>query len=177
MTDELGNPPISPLTKGGASGGGSHFDKDAVEKRGLIWNGFSLPYNCENVGHCRSLRKNMTPAEKKLWFGFLRGYKYRFLRQRPIDHYIADFYCAKLKLVIEIDGMHHSTVQQQYDSDRTEILKIYGLRIVRFTNDEVMNHFEMICRRIQAISLTPLAKGGAAGGGSHLTRVTVASFT
>jgi len=51
----------------------------------------------------------MTPAEKKLWYSYLRDFKFRVLRQKPINNFIVDFYCAKLKLVIEIDGDSHFT--------------------------------------------------------------------
>ena len=54
--------------------------------------------------HARALRKNMTKEERHLWYDFLRDYPLRFMRQRPIDRYIVDFYCAKAKLVIELDG-------------------------------------------------------------------------
>jgi very-short-patch-repair endonuclease len=70
----------------------------------LIDSDFHLPYNPKLVERAKNLRKNMTPAEKKLWYSYLRNFKFRVLRQKPIDNFIVDFYCAKLKLVIEIDG-------------------------------------------------------------------------
>jgi very-short-patch-repair endonuclease len=120
-----------------------HFDGDSVRKRGLASNGYHLPYNPNNVKYAKTLRRNMTPAEKKLWYEFLRNFKYRVLRQRPIDHYIADFYCSKLRLVIELDGLHHylDLEQKKYDQRRTNILALYGLRILRFTNDQVLYGF------------------------------------
>lgn len=100
------------------------------------------------------MRQNPTPAEKKLWQGYLRTFKFRILRQRPIDHFIVDFYCATLKLVIEIDGESHSTDQgKAYDVERTRILEGYGLRVVRFRNDEVLDHFESVCQRIDEIAI------------------------
>lgn len=160
---ELTIPP-TPLSKGGAEGGGMSaganggrvslcVTKESIYKRGLTWNGSHLPYNSANVDNARALRKNMTPAEKKLWYGFLRNFKYRVLRQRPIDHYIADFYCAKLRLVIEVDGIQHRFQQKEYDKKRTAILMIYGLNIVRFSNDEVMNDFENVCKQIDSIKI------------------------
>jgi very-short-patch-repair endonuclease len=68
-----------------------------------------LPYEEWLVPRSRQLRKKLTPMEKKLWHGFLRSFRYRVLRQRPIDRYIVDFYCAKLKLVIEVDGESHTS--------------------------------------------------------------------
>jgi len=65
---------------------------------------FHLPYNPKLIPIAKQLRKNPTPAEKKLWQDFLRNFPLRVLRQIPIDNFIVDFYCAALLLVIEIDG-------------------------------------------------------------------------
>src|SRR3989304_6174851 len=70
-----------------------------AKERNLITTGYHLPYNPGLVGRARELRQNMPPAEKQLWFKFLRHFKYRFHRQRPVDHYIVDFYCPELRLV------------------------------------------------------------------------------
>ena len=92
----------------------------------------------------------MTPAEKRLWYGYLRTFKFRVLRQRPIDNFIVDFFCAGLKLVIEVDGESHFTNEgKDYDWERTQILKGYGLKVLRFTNDEVLQDWEGVCRRIE----------------------------
>ena len=167
-------PPLSPIKKGDASSEGinspnlgaesgiipptkhtenrenAYFDKESVRKRGLTWNGTHLPYNSNNVDRARAMRREMTPAEKKLWYGFLRNFKYRVLRQRPIDHYIADFYCAKLKLVIELDGRHHLNTTE-YDNKRTNILQLYGLRIIRFTNEQILTDLANVCKQIEEI--------------------------
>lgn len=112
---------------------------------------FHLPYNPELVAKARELRKNMTVAERKLWYGYLRNFKFRVLRQRPIAYFIVDFYCAALKLVIEVDGDSHFTAEgQAYDAKRTEILEGYGLRVIRFTNDEVLHSFEGVCQYIES---------------------------
>jgi very-short-patch-repair endonuclease len=95
------------------------------------------------------MRRNPTPAEKKLWEEYLKTFPHRVLRQRPIENFIVDFYCAALRLVIEIDGaVHFSESAQTYDTERTIELEKYGLRIIRFTNDEVMNNFEDVCQQI-----------------------------
>ncbi|MBD2515624.1 DUF559 domain-containing protein [Nostoc sp. FACHB-973] len=74
------------------------------------------------------------------------------LRQKPIDHFIVDFYCAQLKLVIEIDGDSYFTEDGQvYDQDRTQRLEGYGLKVVRFTNDRVLNLFEAVCHQLSKI--------------------------
>ncbi len=100
-----------------------------------------LPYNKNLVPRAKELRKNMTLAEKKLWYDYLRDFKYRIHRQRPIDNFIVDFYCPQLKLVIEIDGDSHYTENaQEYDRQRTEILQGYGLKVIRFNNHEVLDN-------------------------------------
>ena len=115
-------------------------------------NNFYLPYNSDLVEKAKQLRKNMTAAEKKLWYGYLRTFKFRVLRQRPIAFFIVDFYCAALKLVIEVDGDSHFTeVGKAYDAERTRILEDYGLKVIRFTNDEVLNNFEGVCQRIESL--------------------------
>lgn len=73
------------------------------------------------------------------------------LRQCPIDNFIVDFYCAALKLVIEVDGEGHFTEEgQASDRDRTQILEGYGLTVIRFTNEQVLNEFEGVCEQIEA---------------------------
>ncbi len=140
----------------------SPFDPSVIASRGLITTGFHLPYNPNLIGHARELRKNMTPAEKRLWYGCLRTFPYRVLRQRPIDNYIVDFYCPALRLVIEIDGESHFTEDgKEFDGRRTEVLTAYGLRVVRFTNREVMRDVAAVCASLhELIPPTPLCKGG-----------------
>ncbi|MEQ9669924.1 endonuclease domain-containing protein [Coleofasciculus sp. G2-EDA-02] len=113
---------------------------------------FYLPYNPQLVARAKELRHNPTPAEKKLWQGYLRNFPFRVLRQRPIDQFIVDFYCAALRLVIEVDGDSHFTPEGQvYDQERTDVLEGYGLRVIRFANFEVMSYFEGVCRRIDEL--------------------------
>ena len=121
-----------------------------------------LPYNPQLVERAKTLRKNMTKAEKKLWYDYLRTFQFRVHRQRPIDNFIVDFYCPNLSLVIEVDGESHSTdLAQNYDRERTQILEGYGLTIIRFTNQEVLNDFEGVCATIEElIPPTPLKKRG-----------------
>lgn len=95
----------------------------------------SLEYNAKNIILAKNLRKNATPQENRLWYDFLSKYKVRFQRQKTIDNFIADFYCHKAKLIIEIDGSQHLTESgQEKDNFRTEILKEYDLKVIRFTN-------------------------------------------
>ena|ERR1700741_3038347 len=124
-----------------------------LRQRGLITTGFHLPYDPKLKDRARILRKNMTPPEKRLWNEFLRNLDFPVLRQKPIDHYIVDFYCPKLKLVIEVDGDSHCTkVGKEYDEVRTSILEGYGLYVLRVTNDEVMQKLETVIKRIQQFS-------------------------
>jgi very-short-patch-repair endonuclease len=91
--------------------------------------------------NAKKLRENPTEAEKLLWLALksnqVDGYKFR--RQHPISLYITDFYCHKLKLVIEIDGGYHLTKKQQVlDKERTNAIEFQGLKEIRFTNEEVL---------------------------------------
>ena len=100
-------------------------------------------------GRARELRKNMTPWEKKLWYQFLRGAPVRFQRQKPIGNYIVDFYCSAKKLVIEVDGGQHYEVDGQlYDQQRTEVLRRYGIKVLRFSNLEIQENFPGVCETI-----------------------------
>lgn len=113
---------------------------------------YYLPYNKNLVERAKELRKNMTVAEKAIWHKYLRNFPYRVLRQRPIDNFIVDFYCPQLKLVIEIDGdTHFSENAQNYDAERTTVLESYGLKVIRFTNDEVLTNLEGVCREIEGL--------------------------
>ncbi len=126
------------------------WNKDVLKSRGLVCTGFHLPYNPDLMKRAKWMRKNMTDAENKLWSDFLQNHKFRILRQRPIDNYIVDFYCPKTRVVIEIDGDdHYSKSGVEYDKERTSILEGYGLQVIRFTNDEVMNQFRDVCKKIE----------------------------
>ena len=120
-----------------------------TREQNFIKTAYHLPYNPKLIEKAKELRKNMTPAEKKLWNNYLKTLKTRFLRQKPIDNFIVDFYCAKLKLVIEIDGETHFTDEAKiYDSQRTLILQGYELQVIRFTNQQVFKNFEGVCEYI-----------------------------
>ena len=122
---------------------------------------YFLPYNPKLIEKAKKLRKNMTPAESKLW-KFLRTFPLKMWRQKPISHFIVDFYCPKLKLVIEIDGESHFTEEgKAYDRKRTKILESYELRVIRFTNHQVLHDFEDVCQQIMGfIPPSPPFKGG-----------------
>jgi very-short-patch-repair endonuclease len=129
-----------------------NWDNESLKRRRLITTGFHLPYNPDLLDSARSLRKNLTVAERMLWRGFFKNFKYRVLRQRPIDNFIVDFYCPKMKLVIEIDGATHFTEEGKgLDQERTGILEAYGLRVIRFSNQDVIEHFSHVCETIDSM--------------------------
>ena len=118
-------------------------------------------YNTELKEFARQNRKQMTPPEKKLWHKILKVgdlAEYKFLRQKPLGNYIADYYCSELKLVIELDGMSHNE-KLEYDARRTADLERLGLRVVRYLNTDVIKnaegvyeHLLMIIKEIKAQS-------------------------
>ncbi len=107
----------------------------------------------------RSFRKNMTPAERRLWYDYCCPSQWRFYRQRPIDRFIVDFYCSKAKLVIELDGAPHFTTDgHQYDVLRSDMIERYGLRVVRFTNRQVLEEFSAVCASIDSMILSRVSE-------------------
>lgn len=107
------------------------------------------PYNRKNIPLAISLRKKMTPWESRLWYQFLRAYPIRFQRQKAIGNYIVDFYCAKARLVIELDGGGHYTDEQQAaDAVRTQALERMGLQVIRFCNTDIDRNFQGVCEAI-----------------------------
>jgi len=99
----------------------------------------------------KELRNKMTPAELFLWEA-LRKNKLgvRFKPQHPLDRYIADFYCHKVKLVIEVDGETHDK-QLDYDIGRSHELENYGIKVIRFTNQHVINNRDEVITIIKKI--------------------------
>ena len=105
--------------------------------------------NKELKEKAQSLRKTMTKEEAHLWYQFLCRAKYRFRRQYVIGNYIVDFYCHQAKLVIELDGSQHCTPEEmEYDKKRTAFLESRGLKVVRFSNLDVMRRFRDVCETI-----------------------------
>lgn len=94
----------------------------------------------------KTLRKNMTKQEKHLWYDFLNTYPIRWYRQRIIENFIVDFYCSTAKLVVELDGsQHYEKDSMEYDRFRTEIINLYNIEVLRFSNYDVDNNFEGVC--------------------------------
>ena len=109
-------------------------------------------YNKENIPLAKVLRKNMTPWERKIWYDFLRNYPVRFQRQKAIGNYIADFYCAKARLVIELDGGgHYSPEQQRKDDQRTNDLSTMNLMVLRICNLDIDRNFCGVCEYVDRL--------------------------
>lgn len=106
-------------------------------------------YEKRNIPLAKELRKNMTPWERKLWYLFLRDYPVRFQRQKAIENYIVDFYCANAFAVIELDGSgHYEEEQELYDKERTKVLEGRGLRVLRICNLDIDRNFKGVCEQI-----------------------------
>jgi very-short-patch-repair endonuclease len=117
----------------------------------MMENYFVPPRRTTPTGYelARNLRKEPTPAERKLW-AYLRGNKLNgvnFRRQHAIGNYVPDFCSPKAKLIIELDGSHHLE-QEEYDVERTAFLESKGYRILRFWNSDVMNDIDGVIRAI-----------------------------
>ena len=115
------------------------------KSNGLITNLRELPYNPKLKGRAREMRNNSTKGEIKFWCELLRKRQsgYQFYRQKAITHYIVDFYCAKLKLVIEIDGTSHK-VKEEYDKKRDNILNSLGLKVIHYNDLVILNNFHLV---------------------------------
>lgn len=113
-----------------------------------------MPHNLipnRNRANAKSMRKEMTPAELKLW-NILRAHRLMelgFRRQFPIGNYIVDFACSEKRLIVEVDGSQHNEKEaQSYDAKRTNYLEQSGWRVLRFTNDDVLKDIDCVCNHI-----------------------------
>jgi len=118
-------------------------------------------YNKANIPLAKTLRKNMTPWERKLCYDYLRYYPVRFQRQKAVGNYIVDFYCAKIGLVIELDGGgHYTTEQAEKDAIRTTELESMNLSVLRICNLDIDRNFRGVCESIdltvKSLSLSQL---------------------
>ncbi|MFV5703610.1 endonuclease domain-containing protein [Flavobacterium sp. XS2P12] len=114
-----------------------------------MWKGASP----QIFSNAKKLRENQTAAEEKLWLAVknnqIEGYKFR--RQHPLSIYIADFYCHALKLVIEVDGGYHLDEEQRLlDEKRTSNIEFQGLKVIRFTNEEILLQLPEVIDKIKA---------------------------
>ncbi len=120
--------------------------------------------------HAKTLRSQMTPAEKILWYNLRAGrfFNYKFRRQVPMEKYIVDFVCFSEDLIIEIDGGQHAE-NESYDEERTKFLCKKGFRVMRFWNNEVLQNLDSVLETIlqkllthpspEAITPRPLPQG------------------
>ena len=106
-------------------------------------------YNKDLVSNAQALRKNMTPEERHLWYDFLKRLPIRAHRQYNIGNYIVDFFIASKRVVIEIDGLQHKMQENQdADNERDTQLKNLGIKVLRYSNFDVNNNFNVVCEDI-----------------------------
>jgi len=108
-------------------------------------------HNKQLVPLGKQLRREMTKEERHLWYDFLRTHPVRFSRQKVLGKYIADFYSAEAKLIVELDGsQHYENWNEEKDAERTAFLEGYGLSVIRIPNNEVNRNFRGVCEYIDA---------------------------
>ena len=108
-----------------------------------------IDQNKELMPRSKQLRKNMTKEENALWYQFLRTCPVHFRRQQVIGNYIADFYCHRYKLVIELDGsQHYSPEAEEYDRKRDAYMAGLGITVLRYGNNDVNERFDAVCEDI-----------------------------
>ena len=106
-------------------------------------------HNSKIVPFAKELRKNMTKEERYLWYDFLRGYPLKFTRQKVLGKYIADCYCARANIVIELDGsQHYEDDGPSNDEKRTAYLEQYEIKVIRISNLDILKNFEGVCMYI-----------------------------
>jgi very-short-patch-repair endonuclease len=124
--------------------------KDQPNKKIEVWSRSKIPDSI--LGYAREMRKDPTESEAILW-NSLRGRKLnklKFRRQQPFKGYILDFYCEEVRLGVEVDGeIHLNQDQKKYDQLRTDFLAEYGIKIIRFTNDQVINKMKEVLNSIK----------------------------
>ena len=99
--------------------------------------------------NAQNLRKQMTKEERRLWYNFLKELPITINRQKVVGKYILDFYCASAHIAIELDGSQHYTDEGfEYDGNRDDFLKDQGIKVLRYSNYEVNNHFSVVCEDI-----------------------------
>ncbi len=150
MSGKTLTPPSPPLSVGESAGGNSTASPSP--DKGRAGEGLKFhAYEKHLTPLARENRKNPTPAENFLWQKVLRNRQFhghKFLRQKPIGPFIADFYCAELKLVIEIDGDSHAA-QEGYDARRTAFRENRGLHVLRYANRGVLNNLSGVYEHLQ----------------------------
>ena len=111
-----------------------------------------MQHNKKLTGLAQKLRREMTKEEKQLWYHFLREYPVRFRRQVTCGKYILDFYCAKAKLAVELDGSQHFEREaMNHDYYRTAYLNSIGIYVMRIPNNEIWRNLGGVCDAIDEI--------------------------
>ena len=106
-------------------------------------------YNSKLKTYSQTLRKEMTKEERHLWYDFFRKIPYTVNRQKIFGNYIVDFYCASAKIVVELDGSQHFEKEgQEKDIERDKYLNSLGIKVLRFSNYDINNHFNDVCEEI-----------------------------
>lgn len=116
-----------------------------------------LPFAKGLKDYARQLRQSMTESEQNLWNRIRRKQicRTQFYRQKPIGPYILDFYSKHPKLAIELDGKHHYlSEQREYDIERDTYLSGYDIKVVRFSNFEVLNDIDGVLKKISKVILS-----------------------
>ena len=110
----------------------------------------NIPKDNTKLEAARRLRRDMTPHERKLWYLFLQKYPAKIYKQRIIDKFIVDFYCASAALVIELDGSQHRKEQGIHDDKiRDDYLNSLGILVLRYSNETIHKNFYGVCADIQ----------------------------
>ena len=108
-----------------------------------------IKHNSRLTPFAQELRRNMTKEEQTLWYEYLHIYPYRFRRQVTVGIYILDFYCAKTKLAVELDGSQHFTAEgKKHDAIRTEYLETLGIIVLRYSNWDITSNLGAVCADI-----------------------------
>ena len=108
-----------------------------------------IPYNKKLVSNARTLRKNMTPEEKHLWYDFFKRLPFNVRRQHNIENYIVDFYIAEKKIVVEVDGRQHLLPEhREADAQRDTALLAWNITVLRYSNDDIRNNFNAVMEDI-----------------------------
>ena len=130
-------------------------------KRGVPMN---ETYNKRLIKNARTLRKNMTKEERHLWYDCLKLLPVTVHRQKVFGYYIADFYIAEAKLVIELDGSQHYEPQEiEHDRIRTSYLESLGLKVLRIPNNAINENFSGVCECIYSLLCTKKPSPGGEG--------------
>ena len=108
-----------------------------------------IPYNQGLTKNAQNLRKNMTPEENHLWYDFLKFLPLTVRRQHNIENYIVDFYIAKKKTVIEVDGIQHQAEEnKKADEKRDADLSLWGIKVLRYSNESINKNFTAVASDI-----------------------------